>query len=222
MNGALPGSSQIHFCIFHAKKRETKEKRMLPRKRAREEEAQGTPDNRSEASHAAARQHFATVRKGSCVICLNPNPTVALLCCGTAVHMACMTRWLRTHAQSSTCVMCRQQVREPWASLQEEYPPPPPPLQTVSPRLLSALMASNVQVPVRQISTLGSDDSTTTSDSDTSDSDTSSEEETESDDPSSTDDTDSEEEEDNQYILIESEENEHDVNSDDEEDSDSF
>jgi len=208
------------------KKKETEEqKRMLPRKRAREEEdAQGTPDNRSEASHAAARQHFATVRKGSCVICLNPNPTVALLCCGTAVHMACMTMWLRTHAQSSTCVMCRQQVREPWASLQEAYPPPPPPLQNVSPRLISLLTASNVQVPVRQMSTLGSVYSTTTSDSDTSDSDTSSEEDTESDDTASTDDTDSEEEEeeDNQYILIESEENEHDVNSDDEEDSDSF
>jgi fido (protein-threonine AMPylation protein) len=41
---------------------------------------------------------------GQCIICLDARPNIATLCCGQAVHLNCIAKWL---ANGTTCVGCR-------------------------------------------------------------------------------------------------------------------
>jgi hypothetical protein len=45
---------------------------------------------------------------GECVICLDAQPECALLCCGSAYHMRCLSRWV--NVRSANCPHCRAQV----------------------------------------------------------------------------------------------------------------
>ena len=66
---------------------------------------------------ASARGVRDAARSGCCVICLDDGPTSTLLCCGSAFHMRCLSRWL---VSSGTCPTCRAPVTA------EERPEPAP------------------------------------------------------------------------------------------------
>jgi hypothetical protein len=53
-------------------------------------------------------------RTGGCSICLveDSAANIATLCCGAAVHLNCMARWI-SEADSPSCVMCRAEMPAP-------------------------------------------------------------------------------------------------------------
>jgi fido (protein-threonine AMPylation protein) len=52
----------------------------------------------------AARQFREKAAAGTCVICFDDFPNVATLCCGNAVHLNCMAKWL---GENNSCPQCR-------------------------------------------------------------------------------------------------------------------
>jgi fido (protein-threonine AMPylation protein) len=48
-----------------------------------------------------------TTSDGLCQICLDGQPNMSLLCCGTAYHMNCAARWLKSN---SSCPQCRSEI----------------------------------------------------------------------------------------------------------------
>lgn len=52
----------------------------------------------------AARRARERASQGSCLICFDDHPNIATLCCGKAVHLACIAQWLSSNA---TCPNCR-------------------------------------------------------------------------------------------------------------------
>jgi hypothetical protein len=57
-----------------------------------------------ESSLQSARKMREKAAAGSCYICFEGNPNIASLCCGHAVHLNCLSKWLETH---TTCPQCR-------------------------------------------------------------------------------------------------------------------
>jgi fido (protein-threonine AMPylation protein) len=59
----------------------------------------------SEEQEARAARHFREkAAAGSCLICFDDFPNVATLCCGKAVHLNCMAKWL---TENESCPQCR-------------------------------------------------------------------------------------------------------------------
>ena len=59
---------------------------------------------------AAARRDREQARENVCSICLAPNPSVSMLCCGIAVHVECMSRWMLGETgpnNTPRCTVCR-------------------------------------------------------------------------------------------------------------------
>jgi fido (protein-threonine AMPylation protein) len=52
----------------------------------------------------AARRFREQAAAGSCLICFDNFPNVATLCCGKAVHLNCMAKWL---SANNSCPQCR-------------------------------------------------------------------------------------------------------------------
>jgi len=67
------------------------------------------PDEKEAALAAAARRQRDIALKGPCSICLDA-PSVAMLCCGTAVHVQCLVKWMM---KSKACMVCRKPISEP-------------------------------------------------------------------------------------------------------------
>ena len=63
-----------------------------------------TAGTRSFQSDKKMREKAAA---GSCYICFEDNPNIATLCCGHAVHLNCLSKWLEMHA---TCPQCRATI----------------------------------------------------------------------------------------------------------------
>ena len=66
-------------------------------------------DSASEAAVRAAREQK---RDEACMICMEDVPNIATLCCGAAVHLNCMGKWL-AEAPDPTCVSCRTPLPRP-------------------------------------------------------------------------------------------------------------
>ena len=62
----------------------------------------------SDASAAAAlRESRREQRANNCMICHEERPNIATLCCGAAVHLNCMAKWL-ADAPQPACISCRE------------------------------------------------------------------------------------------------------------------
>jgi fido (protein-threonine AMPylation protein) len=62
----------------------------------------------SDASAAAAlRESRREQRASNCMICHEERPNIATLCCGAAVHLNCMAKWL-ADAPQPACINCRE------------------------------------------------------------------------------------------------------------------
>jgi len=62
----------------------------------------------SNASAAAAlRESRREQRANNCMICHEERPNIATLCCGAAVHLNCMAKWL-ADAPQPACISCRE------------------------------------------------------------------------------------------------------------------
>jgi fido (protein-threonine AMPylation protein) len=55
----------------------------------------------------AARTFRERAASGTCQICFENEPNIATLCCGNAVHMNCIARWL---SNNSSCPQCRSVI----------------------------------------------------------------------------------------------------------------
>jgi len=71
----------------------------------------------------ALRRARERQREETCMICLEEHPNIATLCCGSAVHLNCMAKWLSEAAEPS-CITCRRAL------------PPPPPRPQPAPRVI--------------------------------------------------------------------------------------
>ena len=76
-------------------------------------------ESASEAAVLEARRKKR--EEEGCMICMEDHPNIATLCCGAAVHLNCMAKWL-AEAPDPTCISCRVALPRPPAR-----PPPPPP-----------------------------------------------------------------------------------------------
>jgi len=56
-----------------------------------------------------------SAKAGDCPICLEPDPDMMVLCCGSAFHVACVAHWLQEPSAEPTCPTCREKL----------HPPPP-------------------------------------------------------------------------------------------------
>lgn len=52
-------------------------------------------------------------KAGHCPICLELDPDVMVLCCGTSFHVACVAHWLQEPAAEPTCPTCYERLRPP-------------------------------------------------------------------------------------------------------------
>ena len=69
---------------------------------------------------AAVRAARRAQRSDPCMICLETGPNIATLCCGAAVHLNCMAKWL-ADAEQPACISCREPLPRPM-----QRPPAPP------------------------------------------------------------------------------------------------
>ena len=82
----------------------------------------------TEKSRAAVEEDEARIARrvreraaqGHCIICLEEHPNIATLCCGQAVHLNCVAKWLVT---APNCVGCRA----PLPPMRIQQPPAPAP-----------------------------------------------------------------------------------------------
>lgn len=51
----------------------------------------------------AARKFREKAAAGNCLICMDENPNIATLCCGKAVHINCMAKWLSNRLECPHC-----------------------------------------------------------------------------------------------------------------------
>eukprot|EP00037_Helgoeca_nana_P021301 m.214808 g.214808 ORF g.214808 m.214808 type:complete len:686 (-) comp25594_c0_seq2:65-2122(-) len=66
-------------------------------------------------------------RAETCIVCFEDNPNIATLCCGTAIHLNCMAKWL-AEAHEPTCISCREPLPRPPsrpAAPPQQAPPQP-------------------------------------------------------------------------------------------------
>jgi hypothetical protein len=64
------------------------------------------------ASEAAVRTAREQKRDEACMICMEDAPNIATLCCGAAVHLNCMGKWL-AEAPDPACISCRTPLPRP-------------------------------------------------------------------------------------------------------------
>ena len=76
---------------------------------------------------AAVRAARRAQRSDHCMICLETGPNIATLCCGAAVHLNCMAKWL-ADAEQPACISCREPLPRP-----VQRPPAPPALADAPP-----------------------------------------------------------------------------------------
>lgn len=51
----------------------------------------------------AAKKFREKAAAGNCLICMDENPNIATLCCGKAVHINCMAKWLSNRLECPHC-----------------------------------------------------------------------------------------------------------------------
>jgi hypothetical protein len=56
---------------------------------------------------------------GSCIICLGEKPNVSLLCCGKAVHINCISKWLYDKTSCPQCRGSMEKMERPPATLRD-------------------------------------------------------------------------------------------------------
>ena len=61
---------------------------------------------------AAVREARLEQRANNCMICHEERPNIATLCCGAAVHLNCMAKWL-ADAPQPACISCRESLPRP-------------------------------------------------------------------------------------------------------------
>ena len=64
------------------------------------------------AKDKAIRKARDTAKEGVCVVCLEVQPEILVLCCGAAFHFSCMSRWLAA-APRPLCPACRALIQPP-------------------------------------------------------------------------------------------------------------
>jgi len=85
------------------------------------------PDHNEEALRALAiRDNRTEAQYRKCALCHEECPTVGMLCCGTAVHVECLAKWLRE--SQGSCMVCRTTTQKPdpkntddeWEDMEED------------------------------------------------------------------------------------------------------
>jgi len=59
---------------------------------------------------------FQQARDDRCPICLDVDPNILTLCCGSAYHVACVAQWLQNPVSEPTCPVCRLRLLPPSSS----------------------------------------------------------------------------------------------------------
>jgi len=66
-------------------------------------------NQRSEAEESLANKMRSKAKEEVCVICMDSDPDISVLCCSAVYHTNCLTRWLRDGPRPE-CAACRKDI----------------------------------------------------------------------------------------------------------------